>query len=168
MALTHLLLGSEFSASSGTLAVLMGVFGLTAFGYLAGYLVIVQRMQWTYVRIGLAGLAINVVGNLALVPSYGIIAAAWVTIATEVFVIGLSLRANLRRLEMRLSVRRLWRVLVCTAIAGLVTYGLREAGLGVVLVCLLASAVTGAALLALRTWTLAELRSVRRGPVTPQ
>src|SRR4029077_7761423 len=126
--LTHLILGDEFAASAGTLAVLMGVFGLTAFGYLAGYLVIVQRMQCTYVRTGLAGLAINIVGNLVFVPTYGIIAAAWVTIATEVFVIGLSLRANLRALEMRLSVRRLWRVLVCTAIAGLVTYGLREAG----------------------------------------
>ena len=38
-----------------------------------------------------------------LIPSYGIEAAAWVTLATELVVVSLSTVTVLRRIEMRLS-----------------------------------------------------------------
>ena len=49
---------------------------------------------------------LNVALNLVLIPEYGIEAAAWVTLGTEVIVVALSTAMVLRRIEMRLSLRR--------------------------------------------------------------
>lgn len=93
--LTVLLYGEEFADAAPALPILMGAFVLTALGYLTGNVLLVLRLERRFVRYAAAALVFNVALNLALVPSYGFVAAAWITLATEVVVLTLSARAAL-------------------------------------------------------------------------
>jgi O-antigen/teichoic acid export membrane protein len=137
----RLLFGEDFLRAADALPILMGAFVVICFGYLAGNLVVVLELQRVFLRNALIALVFNVVLNLILIPPYGFVAAAWVTLATEVLVTALTLSAVLRRLELRLRLRRmllatLAAALMTGAVAGLQALG---APLGVLLA---AAAVT--------------------------
>jgi len=53
-------------------------------------LVILTGSQSRFVIVASLGLLLNVTLNLVLLPSYGFIAAAWATLATEVLVAGMT------------------------------------------------------------------------------
>jgi O-antigen/teichoic acid export membrane protein len=59
-----------------------------------------------------AALILNVAGNVALVPRFGVIASAWLTVATEVFVAGGSLLLVRARLGSLTGLRNLLRPLI--------------------------------------------------------
>ena len=92
---------------TAALPILMAAFAVICFGYLGGNLVVLLELQRLFVRNAAIALVFNVVLNLLLIPPYGFLAAAWVTLATEVLVTVLTLGAALRSLELRLRVRRL-------------------------------------------------------------
>ncbi len=86
----RLLFGPSFVSAAAALPVLFAAFVFICFGYVNGNLLIVMGLQRRLLRISLLALVVNVAGNLALVPIYGFMAAAWMTLATEVVVFAAS------------------------------------------------------------------------------
>ena len=128
-----LIFGSEFSAAAPALPILMGAFVVICFGYLSGNMVVVLGLQRRYLLYALFGLFFNVALNLALLPPYGFIAAAWITLATELLVVGLGWRAVLGELHFRPQTGRIWRAAVATVAMTLLLLraaGARRAGRG--------------------------------------
>lgn len=156
----RLLFGEDFLRAADALPILMGAFVVICFGYLAGNLVVVLELQRVFLRNALIALAFNVVLNLILIPPYGFMAAAWVTLATEVLVTALTLSAVLRRLELTLRLRRIALASVAAALMTGAVAGLQALGapLGVLLA---AAAVTyPAAVLLVGAVRLAEVRQL--------
>lgn len=165
--LMRLLFGEEFAAAGPALSVLMAVFAISAFSYVAGDLVIVLRLQRRYIVYAAMGLAINVALNLLLVPAYGFIAAAWVCLITEGVVIGLMLRTALRTIDQRLELARIVRIVGVAGAGALASVAGRVAGLPLVPIGAAWLLATGCAWLVLRPWSPTELRALvsrRLGP----
>ncbi|MBV9607205.1 MAG: flippase [Solirubrobacterales bacterium] len=158
--LMRLLFGEAFASAGPALSVLMAVFAISAFSYVAGDLVIVLRLQRRYIIYAAVGLAVNVALNLLLVPAYGFIAAAWVCLVTEGLVIGLALRAALKTIEHRLRLARMVRIVGVAGAGALATLAAREAGLPLVPIGLAWMLATGCAWLVLHPWSPTELRAL--------
>jgi O-antigen/teichoic acid export membrane protein len=161
--IVELLYGSEFTSGSTVLTILIAAFLPICIGNVAGNMVVAMDLQRRYLWLAALGLVFNVALNLALIPSYGIEAAAWVTLGTEVLVVSLSTVMVLRRIEMRLSLRRLALALAAATAAALAIWGLREAGAGAIVLILAMTALYPALLIALRALDLAQLRRLLRG-----
>jgi O-antigen/teichoic acid export membrane protein len=157
----ELLFGAEFSAAAPALPVLMGAFVLICFGYLSGNLVVVLGLQRRFLLYAVIGLVFNVGLNLALLPSYGFLAAAWITLATELLVVGLAWRAVLAELRFRPNLERIWRAALATVAMTLLVLGLRGLGAPAVVLLLAAAASYPPLALATRAVSLAELRELR-------
>jgi len=99
--LVLLFFGSEFRAAAPALPVLSGAFVFICYGYLNGALMAVLGLQTRLLRISLVALVVNLAGNFILVPAFGFMGAAWMTLATEVVVWVLSSRVILHKLELR-------------------------------------------------------------------
>ena len=160
--LARLLFGDEFAAAGPALPVLMGAFVVICFGYLTGHLIIAYELQRRFLAIAGAGLVFNLVLNLALVPRYGFMAAAWLTLATEVLVTALSAAIVMRKSGLRPSVGRLWRVLLAGVACWATGALLREAGAPTIAWAVAAGVVYAGALLALRAVDLDDLRGLLR------
>ena len=89
--ITRLLFGADFADAAPALPLLMATFVVVSLGYLTGYLIVAYNLQRRFLLIAIGALVFNVATNLALVPSYGFMAAAWLTLATEVVVMSLSM-----------------------------------------------------------------------------
>ena len=100
----------------------MGAFVVISLGYIAGGLVIVLNAQRTFMIYALAGLVVNVALNLALLPHFSYVAAAWATLATDVVVTGLTLALVSRRLQFVPSLKRVARAAVAAAAMGLAVW----------------------------------------------
>ena len=98
----RLVFGPQFADAAPALPILTATFVFICFGYLNGNLMAVLGLQRRMLRIGLWALLLNVAGNLLLVPPFGFIAAAWMTLATELLVCVLSTKQILARLELGL------------------------------------------------------------------
>jgi len=165
--LMKLMFGVQFEAAGPALAILMIQFAITAFSFVAGDLVMVLRLQRRYVAYAAAGLILNVVLNIVLIPRYGFLAAAWVSVATEALVIGLALHATLGAISQRLRLGRMLRIAALSAAGGAAALLAREAGVplaGIVGSWLGASLV---AWVAVRPWSVPELRTVVRSRREP-
>jgi O-antigen/teichoic acid export membrane protein len=97
--LVRLIFGAQFVPSAPALPVLAAAFVFVAFGYLNGNLLVVLGLQQRFLRISLIALAVNLLGNLILVPLVGFMGAAWMTLLTEVVVCAASLHLILQKLE---------------------------------------------------------------------
>jgi O-antigen/teichoic acid export membrane protein len=164
--LMRLLFGAAFASAGPALSVLMAVYAISAFSYVAGDLVIVLRLQRRYIVYAAIGLAVNVALNLLLIPAYGFVAAAWVCLITEAVVIGLVLRTALRTIEQRLEPARLVRIVAVAGAGALAALAGRVAGLPLVPIGVAWLLATGCAWLVLRPWPPSELRALvsrRRG-----
>jgi O-antigen/teichoic acid export membrane protein len=160
--LAVLLFGEEFRAAAPAFPILMGAFVLISIGYLSGYLVIAYELQRRFVIYAAIALVFNVAGNLLLVPRYGFVAAAWMTLITELLVTVLSVRAVLQRMGRRPTLRRAPLLVAAAVILFLVSLLLREAGLPIAVWIaggLLAYVVT---LFATRALTVSELKALAR------
>ena len=157
----ELLFGEAFVDASPALPVLMGAFVLICFGYLSGNLIVVLGLQRRLMRYALAGLIFNVGLNLALLPRYGFQAAAWITLATEVLVVGLAWRAVLGELRFRPDLGRVWRAALATAAMTLLLLGLRALDASAVVLVLAAAVSYPPLALLTRAISLDELRELR-------
>jgi len=117
-----LIFGPSFRAAAPALPVLGAAFVFICFGYINGNLLTVLGLQRRLLRISLAALVLNVVGNLIAVPAFGFMGAAWMTLFTEMLVCGLSLRLILRKLERPLPWS--WRIARTVLAAALLAGGL--------------------------------------------
>lgn len=79
----QLIAGSSFSASSQILRILSLSLIFAYFNHLTGFYLIARDRQVDSLIISTIGLAWNLVFNLTFIPSYGIKAAAWITVSTE-------------------------------------------------------------------------------------
>ena len=127
------LFGEDFRDSAGALKIFMGVFVLVCLGYLVGNLVLVLDLQRRFIRYAGIALVFNVVTNLIVIPEYGFIGAAWVTLATEVLILALAGRMVIAKLGFGLHAPRLLRIALAAAVMGVAVYLLREAGAGLAL-----------------------------------
>lgn len=163
--LVRFIFGGAFVAAAPALPVLGGAFVLICFGYLNANVLVVLGLQKRLLAISLAALAVNVAGNLALVPAYGFMAAAWMTLATEAVVFALSLALIVRRLET--GVRVPVRVLSTAFAAALLCGGLallKDAGASLAVLIVVASAGYPALLFGLRALGPNDVRLLlRRG-----
>jgi O-antigen/teichoic acid export membrane protein len=127
-AIVRLLFGASYDAAAPALPVLMGAFVLISVGYLLGNTVIVIGLQRRLILYAAVALIFNVVANLLLIGRYGFMAAAWITLLTEVVVGGLTARAVFAELRLRPDLGAIGRVVAASAGMGLLVWVLRRAG----------------------------------------
>ncbi len=160
--IVELLYGPDYVSGATTLTILIAAFIPICIGNVAGNILIAMDLQRRYIWFAAFGLALNVPLNWLLIPEYGIEAAAWVTLLTEVVVVSLSLIMVLRRIELRLSLLRIGLALLAAALAALAVWGLRQAGAGAVVLVLAMAVLYPALLIAVRALDLGELRRLLR------
>jgi O-antigen/teichoic acid export membrane protein len=162
----RLLFGDAFISAAPALPVLMGAFVMICLGYLGGNLVIVLQLQRRFLRYAVVALVFNVALNLVLIPPYGFLAAAWVTLATEVLVVAATLRMVFRELGHVPRLDRVARVVAAASGMTLAVWGARELGAGLAVLLVVAGAVYPALVLLLGALTVNELRALlaRREP----
>jgi O-antigen/teichoic acid export membrane protein len=163
--IVELLFGPAFASAAPALPILMGAFVSISFGYLAGNMVVILELQKRFFRYAAVGLFVNAFLNLLLIPRYGFLAAAWITLVTEVIVMSLTMRAVLGGLEMKPSYGRLLRTLVAALAMVVPTWLARQAGAPLYALVAVAAVSYAALLFALHVLTPAEVRSaLRREP----
>jgi O-antigen/teichoic acid export membrane protein len=157
-----LLFGAQFVAAAPALPILAGAFVSISFGYLVGNMVVILELQRRFALYAAIGLLLNAVLNVALIPRYGFVAAAWITLLTEITVMSLSARSVLKVLEMRPRLGRLARTLVAAVAMGLTVWIARLIGVPLAGLAAIAALSYFPGLLMLGVLTLEELRSVLR------
>jgi O-antigen/teichoic acid export membrane protein len=159
--LVRLLFGTEFEAAANAVPVLLGAFVVICLNYLMSYAALVTDRQGRLVWIASVTLVANVVANMILLPRHGFEAAAWVTLGSEALVLLLGTAMVLRVLDMRLAWGRVPRVVAAAALMGVLVWGARSAGLGVVGLIVVAATAYPAALLGLQAVDPRDLRLLR-------
>lgn len=160
--IVKLLFGAEFAAAAPALTVLMATLVVVSIGHLTGYLIVTYRLQRRFVAIAVAALVLNVAANLALVPAYGFMAAAWVTLGTELMVMSLSLAIVCRAARVPPTGAHVGRIVAATIAMGALAWGLRSAGAPVLVWIGAASLLYGALLLAGGAVRVGEVRALLR------
>jgi O-antigen/teichoic acid export membrane protein len=158
----RLLFGPEFVPGHNALRILMGAFVAICFGYVGGSMIIVLRLQRLFIRYAVLVLVLNVGLNLIFVPKYGYIAAAWVTLVTEVLVQLLTLRAVFRAIELKPTFGRFARIGLAAAAMALAVWALRSAGAPLTVLVLAAAATYPALLVTLKALDPSELLALVR------
>jgi O-antigen/teichoic acid export membrane protein len=169
--LMRLFFGEEFVPAAPALPVLGGAFVFICYGYLTGNLLLILGIQKKQIVVGLAGLVVNVIGNLILVPRYGFEGAAWMTLVTEVVVVGTGGYYVVRALGgLRVvSVGRLPRVLAAAATLTAALVAVRAAGGGLAALSVAAGVLYPALLIGCGAVSVAEIKSLllKRGAELP-
>ncbi|MEA2402138.1 MAG: hypothetical protein QOK00_2541 [Thermoleophilaceae bacterium] len=160
--ITRLLFGAEFADAAPALPLLMATFVVVSLGYLTGYLIVAYDLQRRFVLIAIGALVFNVATNLALVPAYGFMAAAWLTLATEILVMSLSMWIVCASMGVSPASENAGRLVIAAAAAGLAGWGLREAGLPTLAWVAAAGALYAALVIAFGVVKLDELRGLTR------
>lgn len=166
-AIVDLLLGPAYHAGTSALPVLMAAFVPICIGFVGGNMVLATGLQRRYIYYAVLGLVVNVVLNVIFIPVYGFQAAAWVTLATELVVVSITLVAVLRKIEMRLSLRKIGLAAVAATAAALVVWGLRDVGARIEWLLLAMGVLYPALLIALRALDVQELVGLVRGRRVP-
>jgi len=78
-----ILAGETYMPSVAVLRILMLAAVFSYSGHLAGFTLISKGGQGEMLKLGIIGLVTNLTLNFILIPRYGILAAAWVTVITE-------------------------------------------------------------------------------------
>jgi O-antigen/teichoic acid export membrane protein len=126
--IANIFFGKQFSAAAPALPILMAAFVFVSFGYVTGSVVVILELQSRFLRYSALALIFNAALNVFLIPRYGFIAAAWVTLLTEVLVMSLMTRSILSTLTMRPSLNRFTRTVVAATVMGLTTWGAQALG----------------------------------------
>lgn len=162
----RLLFGRQFIDAAAALPILMGAFVSISFGYLAGNMVVILELQRKFLAYAAVGLFVNFLLNVLLIPRYGFLAAAWVTLVTEVMVMLLTMRSVLSGLAMTPAIDRLLRTLVAALAMGALTWLARSVGVPLYGLVAVAALSYSALLLSLRVLSLGEVKAVlRREPL---
>jgi O-antigen/teichoic acid export membrane protein len=160
--IVNLLFGPDFVQGHNALRILMGAFVAICFGYVGGSMIVVLRLQRMFIRYAVVALVINVGLNLIFVPKYGYIAAAWITLITEVFVQSFVLREVFKEIGLKPKWLRFVRVALAAAAMGLAVWAVREAGAPLSVLVVTAAVTYPLALIAVRALSLSELRTLVR------
>jgi O-antigen/teichoic acid export membrane protein len=85
--LVQLAAGSAFGSAVGPLRIVIVAAALMPVNGLLGYLLIALRRERDALWLNVIALAVNVVLNVALIPSYGVTAAAWIATSSELVIL---------------------------------------------------------------------------------
>jgi O-antigen/teichoic acid export membrane protein len=167
-AIVDLLLGPAYHAGTSALPVLMAAFVPICIGFVGGNMVLATGLQRRYIYYATLGLLVNVALNVIFIPVYGFQAAAWVTLATELVVVSITLVAVLRKIEMRLSLRKIGLAALAAGASALVVWQLRVVGAQIVWLLLAMGVLYPALLIVLRALDVQELIGLVRGRREPR
>jgi O-antigen/teichoic acid export membrane protein len=158
----RLIFGPSFAEAAPALPVLGAAFVMISYGYLNDVLLATVGQVRKRMTISLTALFVNVAGNLALVPVFGYMAAAWMTFATETMVVVLASMRLRRTLELSLIPRpgRVGRTFAAAVVLGGVLGILRGVGAGLPVLVPTACVLYPALLLGLRALALDDVRLV--------
>lgn len=163
-AILEFLFGPGFGRGAAALPILMGAFVLVCFCYLAENLIVVFELQSRYLKNAAAALVFNLVLNVLLIPKYGLVAAAWVTLATQALVLVLATQPIVKYLPARLPIGRLLRALACTAVSAAAGNAAHRAGAPLGAVLALTATLYAFGLVATRALDLRELKDLAGKP----
>jgi O-antigen/teichoic acid export membrane protein len=157
--IVHALYGDQFARTAEVLPVLMIAFVSICFGSLAGFLAPLLNLHWRLALYSGIGALANVGLNVWLIPQYGALGSAWVTVVTEVLTMTLMLGTALLTLRLRVQP---WRLLGTLAVAVAMTGAMELLSpLGFVAAAILGGLLYVAGLFALRVVRVDELRALR-------
>jgi O-antigen/teichoic acid export membrane protein len=125
-------------------------------------MVVILELQRKFLRYAAVGLIVNASLNVALIPRYGFLAAAWITLVTEVVVMSLTMRSVLRALAMTPRLGRLARTLVAALGMGALIWLAKSLGAPLPGLIAIAALAYPTLLFLLSALTPAELRAVLR------
>jgi O-antigen/teichoic acid export membrane protein len=154
------LFGDEFAPSAPALAPLLAAFVVTSYSLAASYIVVAFDGQGRYARFAAAGLIFNVTANLIMVPQFGFVAAAWITLATEALVFVLLARAIHRQVPLRVNVARVLRIIAAGFLTAAALAVCGAANVSYPLCLCIAGVVYCASLSLLRAFTRNDLRTL--------
>jgi O-antigen/teichoic acid export membrane protein len=152
--------GDAFAGSAAPLRILLCAAALGCVGGLLGNALIARGMQVRALWLNLAALAVNVALNVALVPSQGILAAAWIALGCELGLLAGSIWLVRRAFGFAPSPAALGRIVPAAAVMAAVLWPLRTQP--VVLTVPLGAVVLLGAARALGALDPARLRSLAR------
>jgi O-antigen/teichoic acid export membrane protein len=158
--LVTFMFGPEFADSAPALLPLMGAFVVTSYGLLGSYVVIALDGQKGYALFAAGGLAFNVLANVLLIPPFGFVAAAWVTLATELLVASLLVAAIRREVDVSVSPARILRATAASLVMALALLLGDNVGWSVPVLIPVALATYALALVVTRALTLADIRGL--------
>jgi O-antigen/teichoic acid export membrane protein len=141
--------GPAFAASAPLLRILMLAGTLSLMANVLGIVLSSLSIVRPQLIFNLATLVVNVVGNLLLVPRYGVSASAWLTAACEAIVVSYGIVALRRHVYLRRLIAPSSRSLVAAALAGAVGVAL---GANPLLAVPVAIAIFVSLVLGLRSW----------------
>ncbi len=81
--IVFVLAGTDYLVSVGVLRILLVAMVFAYLGHLVGFTLIAKGKQKLILLVGIISLVVNIGGNLLFIPRFGIVGAAWVTVATE-------------------------------------------------------------------------------------
>ncbi|HKR99429.1 MAG TPA: polysaccharide biosynthesis C-terminal domain-containing protein [Candidatus Dormibacteraeota bacterium] len=111
-----LLYGEEFTQAAPALAILMVAFVVICLGYVFGSMVVILNVQRRLLRYALLALGVNIGLNLIFVSLFGYIAAACVTVITEVLILALTMHLVGPMIDFRLRYGRMARTVLAAAL----------------------------------------------------
>jgi len=97
------LAGDGYEASVRVLRVLLIALIFAYVSHLVGFTLIAKGGQRVMLKMGITALVVNFVANLIMIPKFGIIGAAWVTVLTESLMCGLMILALKKTITKTLS-----------------------------------------------------------------
>lgn len=152
------LYGREYGQAAHAFAILMGAYVVICLATVLGTMVVTLNLQRKLVPYAVITLVVNVGLNLIFVPPFGYVAAAWVTVVTELLILVLTIRLLQPIIELKPKVERFLRTCATAAVAGLAVWAMRRAG--VPLAGLMAGmvAIYVPLLFALRAVSMGEVR----------
>ncbi len=124
--LAHTLGGGEFAAAAAPMRILLAA---SAFGFLNGlygHALIARNRQLAALWLNVLALSLNLALNIALVPTYGIMAAAWTGLASEIAILAGSTWLMRRHLDYLPSFGVLLKALPAGAAMAAAVWPLRD------------------------------------------
>jgi O-antigen/teichoic acid export membrane protein len=124
--LVDLVSGADFADAATPLQILLVAGALSWVNGVFGFALVAKRRQMAALWLNLTALAVNVGLNLLLVPLYGIVAAAVVTVASELVIFAGSIRLMRRHFGFFPRLRTLLPATAAAAVMAAVLWPLRD------------------------------------------
>jgi O-antigen/teichoic acid export membrane protein len=154
-----LVYGHPYVSAAPLVRILMLASGLAFISNITGIVMVTLGIIRPQIIFNTVSLIVNVAGNFLLVPRYGILASAWLTVASETIIVAYGVVAIRQRIGFRVILVRVRGTVAAMVLAGLTGLVL---GPSTVVAPVAAAAVFLLASIVLESWPSALLRSLTR------
>jgi len=127
--IVHLLYGEKYTESAELLGILMVAFTPVCMGWILTGVVTAKGQVKAYSWLTCSVAAVSIIASLVIIPRFSAEGAAWVTVGTELLVMGLLAVLVYRHTRLTISPDVVLRVLGAATITGAVIIFVRPAGL---------------------------------------